>query len=113
MVCCAFGVKLAGTCVLVVPRFLRRTGIGFRPLLCDTCLRQLGATLPAAAAWYAELRLLEGRIPDFWLLAVAGVTAAILYPAASFRLVADEKERGKIFRKIRTYVNLVKIKGIR
>ena len=113
VVCCAFGVKLAGTCVLVVPRFLRRTGIGFRPLLCDTCLRQLGATLPAAAAWYAELRLLEGRIPDFWLLAVAGGTAAILYPAASFRLVADEKERGKIFRKIRTYVNLVKIKGIR
>jgi len=92
---------------VVLPRFLAWTGIGAFALLRDALLRPVAALLPTLAAWLAEIHYCSGRLSDFWLVALAAATAAVLYPIASFFLITGRNERAKIIRKVYTYLGAI------
>lgn len=92
---------------VILPRFLAWTGIGAFALLRDALLRPAAALLPTLAAWLVEIHYCSGRLSDFWLVALAAVTAAVLYPIASFFLITGRNERAKIIRKVYTYLGAI------
>lgn len=95
------------TVTILLPFFLSSTGIGLYVLLRDVLLRPIAAMLPTGIAWLAEIYFLSDRLGDFWLIAIAGATVAILYPVASFFLIAERKEREKIKKKVYTYLRVI------
>jgi len=104
VVATAFCVKVGCIGGVLLPRFLLWTGIGTFALLRDALLRPTAALLPTLIAWLAEIHYCSGRLSDFWLVALAGATAAVLYPIASFFLITNRIERAKIVKTVYTYL---------
>ena len=94
--------RLVSTCCFILPRMLSESGVRALDIVRQAAARPLVATIPTACLAVFEYAALDGRIPDFWLIAIAGTTCAGTYLACSLVWTLDASERAKI-----PYLNLI------
>ena len=94
--------RLVSTCCFILPRMLSESGVRALDLARQAVARPIAASIPTACLAVLEYAALDGRIPDFWLLALAGTSCSGTYLACSLVWTLDASERAKI-----PYLNLI------
>lgn len=89
--------KAVGTLFFVLPRLIRRSGMEVRHFLCRSLLEPLLPAVATGILFFLEYHFLRGRMSDFRLLVLGGISGVLIYMPLLYQAMLSENER-KMFR---------------
>ena len=87
------GVKLIGTAVFVLPQMVRRANISWRYFILYSLFEPALLALATGMICYWQYYLLRGKVHEFFLLALAGVSGILIYFPALYFMMFDPGEK--------------------
>lgn len=85
--------KFAGTVGFVMPRLIKRANIKFRYFALYSLFEPFLLALATGMVCYWQYYFLRGKLPEFVLLALAGVSGVIIYFPALYFMMFDHAEK--------------------
>ncbi len=86
-------VKLIGTAVFVLPQMVRRANISWRYFILYSLFEPALLALATGMICYWQYYLLRGKVHEFFLLALAGVSGILIYFPALYFMMFDPGEK--------------------
>ena len=100
--------KLIGTSGFIVPRLIKRTNIKVRYFVLFCLFEPALLALTTGMVCYWQYYFLRGKLPDFFLLALAGISGVMIYFPALYYLLFDRTEKLRARKLIHKFTDKLK-----
>ena len=100
--------KLIGTSGFIVPRLIKKTGIKVRYFVLFCLFEPALLALSTGLVCYWQYYFLRGKLPDFFLLALAGLSGVMIYFPALYYLLFVQMEKLRARKLIHKFTDKLK-----
>ena len=100
--------KLIGTSGFIVPRLIKRTKIKVRYFVLFCLFEPALLAVTTGMVCYWQYYFLRGALPDFFLLALAGISGVMIYFPALYYLLFDQTEKLRARKLIHKFTDKLK-----